>query len=106
TLIGLALLGAALLPGAAHAATSCGYDSTFHTVQITMTANGDGGVLGRSGTAITFKGTPCGLATVNNTSKIVWDDNSTGDTVAALELGGGQLGPGSNPPFGDSSPQI
>jgi Ca2+-binding RTX toxin-like protein len=93
TLICLALLGAAVVPGAAHASTTCSYDFIFHRATISMTAAGDAAAVSRSGNAIEVNSNPCGAATVDNTTAIVWDDNSVGGTTAGLDLVGGQLDP-------------
>jgi Ca2+-binding RTX toxin-like protein len=106
TLIGLALLGAAIVPGSAHAATTCSYDWLNHRVTVAMTTAGDVAKISRSGGAILLNGSVCGAATVNNTDAVVWDDNSVGGTTAVLDLSGGQLGPGYSPQLGDPSPTI
>jgi len=94
-LIPLAALFAALAPGAAHAAVSCSYTSFgVSQVKVTMSAPGDAARVSRAGDdAIQVNGSDCGLATIYNTSKVLWEDTSGGGTVATLDLSGGQLGP-------------
>jgi Ca2+-binding RTX toxin-like protein len=105
-LIILAVLGAAVAPGSAHAATTCSYDWLNHRVTVAMTASGDVAKISRSGSAIDLNGNACGAATVTNTDEIVWDDQSLGGTKAVVDLSGGPLGPGYSPQLGDSSPTI
>jgi hypothetical protein len=92
SLLALGLLGAAIAPGAAHAATTCSYDQFNHRVTVGMTANGDAAKISRVGSAIDLNGNGCNGATVTNTDAIVWDDNSVGGTTAVVDLSGGSLG--------------
>jgi Ca2+-binding RTX toxin-like protein len=86
------LVTAAVAPGAAHAATTCSYGPISHQVSVDMTAAGDAAKVSRSGSAIQVNDTACGVATVNNTDAIVWNDKSAGGTTAVLDLSAGQLG--------------
>jgi Ca2+-binding RTX toxin-like protein len=86
------LVTAAFAPGAAHAATSCSYQSIgVSQVTISMTAPGDAAKVSRAGDAIQVNGGGCGFATIYNTSKILWQDTSNGGTTATVDLSGGQF---------------
>jgi Ca2+-binding RTX toxin-like protein len=92
-LILLALVGAAIAPAAAHASVSCTYEpAPNYRVAITMTAAGDAAKVSRAGNAIKVNDSACGVATVDNTAKILWYDNSGGGTAATLDLSGGEFG--------------
>ena len=90
------VLGLISVPGVARAttATSCTFDSGTATVTATI-GSGQSPTLERSGDAITFDGSPCGVATVTNTDTI----NVAAPDVATIEgltvsMAGGQFAPG------------
>jgi RTX calcium-binding nonapeptide repeat (4 copies) len=101
-----ALVGAAIAPGAAHAATTCGYNLFNGDVDIYMSVAGDSAKIDNSGGAIRVNGTQCGIALTGYTDAILVHDVSGGGTTLAVDLSGGQLAPGLNPKQGDPSPTI
>jgi Ca2+-binding RTX toxin-like protein len=92
-------LGAALLPGAAHAAvaTSCSFDVGTATVTAVI-GSGASTTLIRDGDAIEFGGLACGAATVTTTDtvQISDPDPGTGESLT-VSLAGGRLVPGKTP---------
>jgi Ca2+-binding RTX toxin-like protein len=89
----LLLLSALVVARPAGAVVACLYDGTTKKVTITLD-NGDVATVLRQGDAITIGGTPCDVATVNNTDTI--DVSSTGTAAEVrIDLSGGPFSPGS-----------
>jgi Ca2+-binding RTX toxin-like protein len=81
-----------VLVAPASGAVTCVF--TTPNVAVTMDAAGDSVTIARAGDAITYNGTNCDTATVNNTDTIAIDATAGTPTLIAIDLTGGVLGPG------------
>src|SRR3954452_17742474 len=75
-----------LAPAPGDAAVTCAYTAATKTVRVSVA--GDVATIVRSATAIQMNGSPCGSASVDNTTHIQFTGSASGDVVA-IDLGGG-----------------